>query len=105
MEPVGILKSSALAVKVGSTLYSFYKDYKKYRYSDFIQCLDVTYESGSIEARNNLNEFIENPTGRAILGERLESIMSTDSKRVLMIQALLLCKDRDCWPGEAIEKQ
>lgn len=105
MEPIGIVKGGTLAIKAGATLYDFYNSYKKDRYGDFIQCLDVTYESGSIEARNNLNEFIENPTGRAILGERLESIMSTDSKRVLMIQALLLCKDRDCWPGEAIEKR
>ena len=105
MDPVGIAKTVSLVQKVGNTLYGFYSEYKKDRYNDFIQCLDITYETGTEETRRHLNEFIERPTGRAILGERLESIMSTDSKRVLMIQALLLCKDPDCWPGEAIEKR
>lgn len=105
MEPVGIAQTVSLVQKVGSTLYGFYSEYKKDRYNEFIQCLDITYETGTEETRRHLNEFINRPTGRAILGERLESIMSTDSKRVLMIQALLLCKDPDCWPGEAIEKR
>lgn len=108
MDPLSTFTTKAVSVVCKAavdTLKEHYQKYKVARYEEFLQYLDVTYDRGTVEAKQAIEDFIDNPSGRSILGERMESIMSTDSKRILMIQALLLCKDPETWPGESIEKR
>lgn len=96
--------AKAVVKLLSDTLTPAIKYYREERIRIFFSAIDVSYDRLDLENKEKLNEFARNPIGRAFLLERMESIISTDSKLAYWIHVLLICKDRDTWESENCEK-
>lgn len=96
--------AKAVVKLLSDTLTPAIKYYREERIRNFFSAIDVSYDRLDLENKEKLNEFARNPIGRAFLLERMESIISTDSKLAYWIHVLLICKDRDTWESENCEK-
>ncbi|SHG33420.1 hypothetical protein SAMN02745753_03713 [Marinomonas polaris DSM 16579] len=96
---MGIAKTFGVAIK--KTVYLS----RLSRFEAFIEALEVSIEYISEVELSDLHNFIEDLRTRQLIVERAESIISTDSKLIYIMHALLLCRQKDVWCGENIEKR
>jgi hypothetical protein len=90
------LKSSTVIKLTKNTYSAFSKIYEYRRQSkikEFLDFVDLRYETMTVDNQEKLNEHINSDFGQEILSSYIDSIIKTSSKRARMATALLFCKD------------
>lgn len=90
---------SGTAIKLAQNTHSvfskIYEERRKARIKEFLNFVDLRYETMTIENKERLSEHINSEFGQDILSSYIDSIIKTSSKRARMAIALLFCKDMD----------
>ena len=91
--------TSSKAIRLGKKTYELlegvYRNRQKQRIREFLEYIDLRYESMTPEEQEKLNQHINSEFGQDILADYIDSILKTSSKRARMAVALLFCRDID----------
>lgn len=89
------IKAIRLGKKTYELLEGVYRNRQERRIREFLEYIDLRYESMTPEEQEKLNQHINSEFGQDILADYIDSILKTSSKRARMAVALLFCRDID----------
>jgi hypothetical protein len=91
--------TTSTVIKLSKNTYSafskIYEDRRQAKIKEFLNFIDLRYDTLKVEEQEKLNEHVNSDFGQEILSDYIDSIIKTSSKRARMAIALLFCKDSD----------